>query len=69
VNPPYEFPLGPRDLVRGDFSKDRGQITMHQSSLVMLSKGYAVSFTFVAGSEDEADELIQKLHFTGGKPR
>jgi len=34
---------------------------MYQSSLAMLSKGYVVSFTFIASSEDEADRLIESL--------
>ena len=36
---------------------------MRQTSLVMLEKGYAVSFTFIGGSEDEVNELIEKLSF------
>ena len=60
---PYEFSAGATQLVRGDFSKARGTLTMHQSSLVMLEKGYAVSFTFIGGSADEANELIEKLSF------
>jgi len=62
-NEAYEFAMGTRQLVRGDFSKQTGSLTMRQSSLVMLEKGYAVSFTFIAGSEDEASELIEKLSF------
>jgi hypothetical protein len=62
VNPPYSFPVGPRELVRGDFRNQRGSVTMHQSSLVMLQKGFAVSFTFIAGSEDESNRLIENLH-------
>jgi hypothetical protein len=61
---PYEFPVGPQTLVRGDFSKSLGQLTMIQSSLVMLHKGSIVSFTFIGGSEDAVDELIEKLGFT-----
>lgn len=60
---PYEFPIGSQTLVRGDFSKSLGQLTMIQSSLVMLHKGSIVSFTFIGGSEDEVDELIEKLAF------
>jgi hypothetical protein len=41
---------------------------MHQSSLVLLRKGYVVSFTFIAGSLDELDELIEKLSFPPVKP-
>jgi hypothetical protein len=58
---PFEFPIGSQTLVRGDFTKNLGQLTMIQSSLVMLHKGSIVSFTFIGGSEDEIDELIEKL--------
>lgn len=60
---PYEFPVGSQMLVRGDFAKERGQLIMHQSSLVMLRKGSLVSFTFIGGSQDEVDELVEKLVF------
>ena len=63
VNEPYEFPAGTAQLVRGDFSKPLGSLTMHQSTLVMIEKGFVVSFTFIAGSEDEADQLIEGLSF------
>ena len=60
---PYEFPVGSQTLVRGDFTKNRGSLAMYQSSLVMLSKGSLVSFTFIGGSQDEVDELVEKLVF------
>jgi hypothetical protein len=63
VNEPYDFSGGAHQLVRGDFSKRLGEMTMHQSSVVMLKKGYVVSFTFIGGSEDEVDGLIEKLSF------
>jgi hypothetical protein len=66
VNEPYDYPVGTRQLVRGDFSKMLGDLTMHQSTLVMMEKSYVVSFTFIGGSEDEVDELIIGLSF-GGK--
>jgi hypothetical protein len=62
-NEPYTFSIGARKLVRGDFSKERGKVTMWQSSLVMIEKGYIVSFTFVGGSEDEVESLIGNLSF------
>jgi hypothetical protein len=65
---PHEFSVGTTRLVRGDFSKPRGTLTMRQTSLVWLQKGYAVSFTFIAGSEDEVSELIEKLSFATRKP-
>jgi hypothetical protein len=62
-NEPYAFSIGARKLVRGDFSKERGKVNMWQSSLVMIEKGYIVSFTFVGGSEDEVESLIGNLSF------
>jgi len=67
VNQPYASSVGAKQLARADFSKERGKLTMWQSSLVMIEKGYIVSFTFVGGSEDEIDELIGKLSFAVGK--
>jgi hypothetical protein len=63
VNEPYSFSVGARPLVRGDFTKDRGKLTMWQSSLVMIEKGYIVSFTFVGGGEDEVESLVEGLSF------
>jgi hypothetical protein len=64
VNEPYEIKVGTRPLVRSDFSKELGKLTMYQSSLVILAKGHAVSFTFIASSEDEIQELVDRLSFT-----
>ena len=69
VEEPHGFSLGTARLVRGDFSKARGTLTMHQTSLAMLEKGYAISFTFIGGSPDEVNELIEKLSFAPRKPR
>jgi hypothetical protein len=67
---PYEIAIGTKTLVRGDFYKDVGTRVMRQSTLVMLAHGYAVSFAFSAGTEDEVEELIDGLDFAvGGKPR
>jgi hypothetical protein len=63
VNQPYPFLSGTKMLVRGDFAKDRGSRAMHQTTLVMLGRGYAISFTFIGGTEDELEELIQGLSF------
>ncbi|MEY2412882.1 MAG: hypothetical protein QOD84_1488 [Acidobacteriaceae bacterium] len=67
IRQPYVFSLGAKALVRGDFSKPRGNLTMYQSSLVILEKGTIVSFTFIAGSEDEVNGLIENLSFGVGK--
>ena len=69
VSEPHEFPVGTRQFVRGDFSQERGKLTMWQSSLVMIEKGYIVSFTFVGGSEDEVEELIERLSSGARSPR
>jgi len=67
---PYEFSIGARTLVRSDFEKDVGTRVMRQSTLVMLARGYAVSFTFIGGTEDEVEELIAGLKFGAtGTPR
>src|SRR5438445_3662444 len=63
VSEPHEFPVGTRQFVRGDFSQERGKLTMWQSSLVMIEKGYIVSFTFVSSGEDDVQELIRNLSF------
>ena len=63
VNEPYEYSVGTKPLVRGDFSKEMGKLTMYQASLVALQKGYVLSFSFVAGSSEEVDQLIEKLVF------
>jgi hypothetical protein len=63
VNEPYEFRVGATQLVRGDFSKALGNLSMHQSTLVLLEKGYVVSFTFIGGDEDEVAELVEGLSF------
>jgi hypothetical protein len=63
VNEPYDFPLGVMQLVRRDFSKPLSSLTLHQSTLVMKQKGYFVSFTFIGGTEEEVDGLIESLSF------
>ena len=55
-------------LVRVDFTKPlNDKLTMRQSTLIMLAKGQIVSFTFIAGSDDEVDNLIDALHFDAAK--
>ena len=43
------------------------KLTMHQCTLILLAKGQIVSFTFIAGSEDELDDLMDRLHFGAAK--
>jgi hypothetical protein len=63
VEEPYEFSVGAKTVVRGDFQKNMGTRVMRQSTLVMLAQGYALSFTFIGGTEDEVEELVQGLSF------
>jgi hypothetical protein len=62
---PYEFAVGARNLVRGDFHKDVGTRVMRQSTLAFLSHGYVVSITVIGGTEDELEELIDGVRFAG----
>jgi hypothetical protein len=61
---PHPVSIGARQLVRGDFTKARGKLTIYQTSLAMIAKGYIVSFTFIGGSEDEVDDLVANLSFS-----
>ena len=67
VNEPYDFSRGANQVIRGDFSKELGTLTMHQASLVTLRKGYVVSFTFIGGSEDEVQALVEGLSFASSQ--
>ncbi len=60
---PYEIAVGSKNLVRGDFHRDVGSRVMHQSTLAMLSHGYAISITAIAGTDDEVEDLIDGLSF------
>ncbi|SRR5579871_7913 len=69
VEEPYDFAVGSKTVVRGDFEKNVGSRAMHQSSLVMLARGYVVSFTFIGGTEDEVEDLIGNLALTAPAKR
>jgi hypothetical protein len=61
---PYSLEVESRQLVRADFSKAlNDKVIMRQCELILLAKGQIVSFTFIAGSEDELDNLMDGLHF------
>jgi hypothetical protein len=61
---PYPLEVESRQLLRADFVKPlNDKLSMRQCTLVLLAKGEIVSFTFIAGSEDELDELMDNLHF------
>jgi hypothetical protein len=70
---PYALEVEARQLLRADFTKplsgktSNDRLTMRQCTLVMLAKGQIVSFTFIAGTEDELDDLMDGLHFVAAK--
>jgi hypothetical protein len=80
---PYAIEVESRQLLRADFikplatddkatddetdDKANDKLTMHQCTLVLLTKGQIVSFTFIAGSDDDLDDLMDGLHFTPAK--
>jgi len=75
---PYALEVESRQLLRADFVKTlsvkttvkptNDKLTMRQCTLVLLAKGQVVSFTFIAGSDDELDDLMDGLHFGVAKP-
>jgi hypothetical protein len=59
-----------REVVRADFSKALSdKLTMRQSTLVRVVKGQILSFTFIAGSEDEVNNLIEELSLSPTKSK
>ena len=65
---PYPLEVEGKQLVRADFVKSvSDKLTMHQCTLILLAKAQIVSFTFIAGSDDELDDLMDGLHFEGTK--
>jgi len=65
---PYALEVESRQLLRADFIKPLSdRLTMRQCTLVLLAKGRIVSLTFIAGSEDELDDLMDGLHFSPAK--
>ena len=75
---PYALEVESRQLLRADFTKplsgktssvetSNDNLTMRQCTLVLLAKRQVVSFTFIAGSEDELDDLMDGLHFGPAK--
>ena len=67
VNEPYQSVVGGKTLLRQDFNKDVGKLKMCQSMLVFMTKNNLVSFTFIAGSEEDIAELMENLKFSAAK--
>jgi hypothetical protein len=64
VNEPYEFPVDAKPIVRCDFAGEMRGHAVQQSTLVLLEKGFVISFTFIASTDEEMAELIESLQFT-----
>ena len=67
---PSEIDIDSQRMVRADFSKPlNDKLAMQQSTLVLLSKGQIVTFTFVAESVDALDNLIEGISFSPAKSK
>jgi hypothetical protein len=65
---PYLLTIETRQLVRADFSKAlNDKLTLRQCTLILLNKGQILSLTFIAGSEDDLDDLVDRVHFAAPK--
>jgi hypothetical protein len=61
---PYALEVESRRVVRADFIKPLSdKLTMRQCTLILLTNGRIVSFTFIADSEDGLDDIMDGLHF------
>jgi len=67
---PSGLTIDGRELVRADFTQQLTEkLFMRQSTLVLVAKGEIITFTFIAGSEDELDDLIENLGFAGARTK
>lgn len=78
---PSTLQIDARQLFRADFveplvidrtadktaAETNDKLIMRQCTLVLLAKGQIISFTFIAGSEDEINDLLERLHFAAAK--
>jgi hypothetical protein len=61
---PSVLEIDSRQLVCLESTKPLNEtLTMHQATLILLTKGQIVTFTFIAGSQDEVDNRIDGLYF------
>jgi hypothetical protein len=67
AEPPRETRVAQRMLWRADFASDPEAspgLSRYQISEVMLARGYFVSFTFIADTQQDAETLLSNLHFS-----
>jgi len=78
VGEPFSLEIESRRLVRADFAKSldvrlptteslKNKLTMRQCTLIWMTKGRILSFTFIAESEEALDDIMDGLHFGDGK--
>jgi hypothetical protein len=70
---PFSLEIESRRLVRADFVKSlevksttespNNKLTMRQCTLILMTKGRILSFTFIADSEEALDDIMDGLHF------
>jgi hypothetical protein len=74
VGEPFSLEIESRRLVRADFAKSldvrlltseslKNPLTMRQRTLIWMTKGRILSFTFIAESEEALDDIMDGLHF------
>ena len=74
VGEPFSLEIESRRLVRADFTKSlevrlptteslKNKLTMRQCTLIWMTKGRILSFTFIAESEEALDDIMDGLHF------
>jgi len=61
---PYDFVTGSRHLLRADFTRKTDRATTYQSTLVLVARGFILSFTAIAATEDDASQLLSGLNFS-----
>ena len=75
VGEPFSLEIESRRLVRADFVKSldvrlptteslKNKLTMRQCTLIWMTKGRILSFTFIAESEEALDDIMDGLHFS-----
>lgn len=67
---PSDVEIGTQRVLRADFSKALNEkLVMHQSTLMLLSRGQVVSFTFIASDVEEVNDLIDGISFAALKAK
>jgi hypothetical protein len=74
VGEPFSLEIESRRLVRADFAKSldvrlptteslKNKLAVRQCTLIWMTKGRILSFTFIAESEEALDDIMDGLHF------